>query len=48
VLLVFHLAVGGIAEGRAQDADRVLAVALDLEVDGVSLFDGSEMRRNRN
>jgi hypothetical protein len=45
---VFHLAVGGIAESGAQDADRVLAVALDLEVDRVSLFDGSEMRINRN
>jgi len=45
---VFHLAVGGIAEGGAQDADRALAVALDLEVDGVSLFDGSEITKIRN
>ena len=27
VLQVFRLAVGGVAEGGAQDADRVLAVA---------------------
>jgi hypothetical protein len=40
VLLVFDLAVGGIAEGRAQDADGVLAVELDFEVDGVLAFDG--------
>jgi hypothetical protein len=35
MLLVFDLAVNGIAEGGAQDADRALAVALNLEVDGV-------------
>lgn len=42
VLLVFDFAVGRIAEGRAQDADGVLAVALDFEVDGVSSLDGSK------
>jgi hypothetical protein len=42
VLLVFDFAVGGIAEGGAQDADRALAVALDFEVDGRVSFDGSE------
>jgi len=42
-LLVFDLAVNGIAEGGAQDADRALAVALDLEVDGASRFDGSKV-----
>ena len=40
VLLVFDLAVGGIAEGGAQDADGGLAVALNFEMDGVSSLDG--------
>ena len=42
VLLVFDFAVGRIAEGGAQDADGVLAVALDFEVDGMSSLDGSK------
>jgi hypothetical protein len=30
-----------VAKGRAEDANRVFAVALDLEMDGVVRFDGS-------
>lgn len=40
VLLVFDLAVSGIAEGGAQDTDGAFAVALDFEVNGVAGFDG--------
>jgi hypothetical protein len=42
VLLVFDFAVGGIAEGGAQDADGILAMALDFEMDGMSSLDGSK------
>ena len=41
-MLVFDFAVGGVAKGGAQDADGVLAVALDFEVDGRACFDGSK------
>ena len=40
VLLVLDLAVGGIAKGGAQEADGIFPVAMDFEVDGVSVFDG--------
>ena len=40
MLLVFDLAVCGVAKGRAENANRVLAVALDFEVDGRSRLDG--------
>jgi hypothetical protein len=39
VLGVPDLAVGGVAEGGAEDADRGFAVALDFEVDRVATFD---------
>jgi hypothetical protein len=39
MLGVLDLAVGGIAEGRAEDANRGFAVALDFEVDRVATFD---------
>jgi len=39
-LLVFDFAVLGVAKGGAQDADRVLAVALDFEMDWRACFDG--------
>jgi hypothetical protein len=42
VLLVFDFTVGGIAEGSAQDANGILAVALNFEMDGVSSLDGSK------
>jgi hypothetical protein len=40
VLPVPDLAGDRVAKGRAEDANRVLAVALDLEMDGVVRFDG--------
>ena len=40
MLFVFDFAVCGIAKGRAENANRVLAVALDFEVDGWLWFDG--------
>ncbi len=45
MLLVFDFTIGGIAEGGAQDADGILAVALDFEVDGVSSLDGSKYEK---
>jgi hypothetical protein len=42
VLLVFDFAVLGVAKGGAQDADGVLAVALDFEMDWGACFDGSK------
>ena len=47
VLPMFDLAVGRVAEGGAQDADGVLAVALDFEVDGVPSLDGSKITDKR-
>jgi hypothetical protein len=40
VLLMLDLAVEGIAEGGAENADRRFPVALDFEVDWVARFDG--------
>jgi hypothetical protein len=42
MLLVFDFTVGRITKGRAQDADGVLAVALDFEMDRRASFDGSK------
>jgi hypothetical protein len=42
MLGVPDLSVGGVAEGRAEDADRGFAVALDFEVDRVATFDSAQ------
>lgn len=43
MLLVLDFAILGVAEGRTEDAYGVFPVALNFQVDGVMLFDGSEI-----